>query len=83
MRIQTLYGSETDIHLMASFTLNLETNLAHSCCQLCRVDAGAITRKGPQIPCDWSGKVQEDNHNDVFQVNVVSSILTINISLVH
>lgn len=31
-------------------TLNLGTNLAHSCCQLCKVDAGAMTRNGPQIP---------------------------------
>lgn len=30
--------------------LNRGTNLVHSCCQLCRVEAGATTRKGPHIP---------------------------------
>ena len=32
-------------------TLNLGINLEHSCCQLCSVDAGAMTRNGPQMPC--------------------------------
>jgi len=26
------------------------TKRASSCCQLCKVDAGAMTRNGPQIP---------------------------------
>ena len=30
-------------------TLNDGINLATSCCQLCSVEAGVITRKGPQI----------------------------------
>lgn len=31
-------------------TLNLGTNRVHSCCQLCRVDAGETIKKGPHIP---------------------------------
>lgn len=27
------------------------TNRASSCCQLCKVEAGAMTRKGPQRLC--------------------------------
>ncbi len=27
------------------------TKRASSCCQLCSVDAGAMTRNGPQMPC--------------------------------
>ena len=37
--------------LQPARTLKRDTNLVHSCCQLCRVEAGATTRKGPQIPC--------------------------------
>ena len=31
------------------FTLNAGKNLVHSCCQLCKVEAGDTMRNGPQI----------------------------------
>ena len=39
-------------------TLNWGTNLLTSCCQLCSVEAGATTRKGPQMLWVYKNETQ-------------------------
>lgn len=42
----------TFLHML--ITLNLGTNLANSWCQLLRVEAGEIIKKGPQMFSLWN-----------------------------
>jgi len=39
-------------------TLNLGTNLANSWCQLLRVEAGEIIKKGPQMFSLWNKRIR-------------------------
>lgn len=43
-------------HKLILHTLNWGMNLLTSCCQLCSVEAGATTRKGPQMLCVYKNE---------------------------
>lgn len=45
-------------------TLNLGTNLANSWCQLLRVEAGEIIKKGPQMFSLWNLHIKK-NHTEI------------------
>lgn len=45
-------------------TLNLGTNLANSWCQLLRVEAGEIIKKGPQMFSLWNVHIKKKRYKN-------------------
>lgn len=69
-------------HKLILHTLNWGMNLLTSCCQLCSVEAGATTRKGPQMLCVYKNETPYGwlhalvtFHKDNFQKFKISCIL--------